>query len=30
MLKKAIDTSSQIEVGVAAGLLTEGLKAFYF
>lgn len=30
MLNKAIDTSWQIEVGVAAGLLTEGLKAFYF
>jgi hypothetical protein len=30
MLKKAIDTSWQIEVGVAAGLLTEALKAFYF
>jgi hypothetical protein len=30
MLKKAIDTSWQIEVSVAAGLLTEGLKAFYF
>lgn len=30
MLNKAIDTSWQIEVSVAAGLLTEGLKAFYF
>lgn len=30
MLNKAIDTSWQIEVGVAAGLLTEGLKAYYF
>ena len=30
MLNKAIDTSWQIEVGVAAGLLTEGLKSFYF
>ncbi len=30
MLGKAIDTSWQIEVGVAGGLLTEALKAYYF
>jgi hypothetical protein len=30
MLQKAIDTSWQIELNVAAGLLTEALKAYYF
>lgn len=30
MMGKAIDASWQIELGVAGGLLTEALKAFYF
>jgi hypothetical protein len=30
MMQKAIDASWQIELGVAAGLLTEALKAYYF
>lgn len=30
MLSKAVDASWQIELGVAGGLLTEALKAYYF
>lgn len=30
MMEKAIDTSWKIELGVAGGLLTEALKAYYF
>jgi hypothetical protein len=30
MLGKAVDASWQIELGIAGGLLTEALKAYYF
>lgn len=30
MMRKAVDASWQIELGVAGGLLTEALKAYYF
>jgi hypothetical protein len=30
MMEKAVNASWQIELGVAGGLLTEGLKAYYF
>lgn len=30
MMRKVIDTSWQIELGIAGGLLTEALKAYYF
>jgi hypothetical protein len=30
MMQKAVETSWQIELGVAGGLLTEALKAYYF
>jgi hypothetical protein len=30
MLARAVEASWNIEVGVAAGLLTEALKAYYF
>ena len=30
MMQKAVEASWQIELGVAGGLLTEALKAYYF
>jgi hypothetical protein len=30
MWGKAVDTAWNVELGIAAGLLTEALKAFYF